>query len=149
MHSKRPVIYFIPNSTIQNPRFSSPSIPKPLLIITPSNASHVQATVYCSLKHGFQIRTRSGGHDYVGLSYVSEVPFVIMDLGNLILVTVDVHKTAWVEAGATIGEVYYRIAEKSVNLGFPAVFCHTVGVGGHFSGGGYRVLTQKCGLAAN
>ncbi|POO01102.1 Xanthine dehydrogenase C subunit, partial [Trema orientale] len=138
------------NSTIQNPRITSPSSLKPLLIITPSNASHVQASVYCSRKHGLQIRTRSGGHDLEGLSYVSEVPFVIIDLRNLISINVDVHeKTAWVEAGATIGEVYYRIAEKSGNLGFPAGVCHTVGVGGHFSGGGYGNLMRKYGLAAD
>ncbi|PON38823.1 Xanthine dehydrogenase C subunit, partial [Parasponia andersonii] len=138
------------NSTIRNPRFSSLSTPKPLLIITPSNSSHVQASVYCSKKHGLQIRTRSGGHDYEGLSYVSEVPFVIIDLRNLNSVIVDVHeKTAWVEAGATIGEVYYRIAEKSGNLSFPAGVCHTVGVGGHFSGGGYGFLMRKYGLAAD
>ena len=58
------------NSTIQNPRFSSPLILKPLVIVTPSNASHVQASVYCSRKHGLQIRTRSGGHDFEGLTFL-------------------------------------------------------------------------------
>ncbi|KAK4399449.1 Berberine bridge enzyme-like 13 [Sesamum angolense] len=97
-----------------------------------------------------QIRTRSGGHDYEGLSYVSEVPFVIVDLINLSEVTVDAEqKTAWIEAGATIGSLYYRIAEKSPILGFPAGVCPTVGVGGHFSGGGYGTLLRKYGLAAD
>ncbi|XP_062093513.1 cannabidiolic acid synthase-like 1 [Humulus lupulus] len=138
------------SSNIQNPRFSSPSIPKPLVIVTPSNASHVQASVYCSQKHGLHIRTRSGGHDFEGLSYVSEVPFVVIDLRNLSSISVDAEeKTAWVEAGATIGELYYRISEKSRNLGFPAGFCPTVGVGGHFSGGGYGPLVRKYGLAAD
>ncbi|XP_030479778.1 cannabidiolic acid synthase-like 1 [Cannabis sativa] len=138
------------SSNIQNLRFSFPSTPKPLVIVTPSNASHVQASVYCSKIHGLEIRTRSGGHDFEGLSYVSEVPFVIIDLRNLSSINVNVdEKTAWVEAGATIGEVYYRIAEKSRNLGFPAGFCPTVGVGGHFSGGGYGPLVRKYGLAAD
>ncbi|KAF4376943.1 hypothetical protein F8388_022659 [Cannabis sativa] len=138
------------NSNIQNLKFSFPSTPKPLVIVTPSNASHVQASVYCSKIHGLEIRTRSGGHDFEGLSYVSEVPFVIIDLRNLSSINVNVdEKTAWVEAGATIGEVYYRIAEKSRNLGFPAGFCPTVGVGGHFSGGGYGPLVRKYGLAAD
>ncbi|CAL0324499.1 unnamed protein product [Lupinus luteus] len=99
-----------------------------------------------------QIRTRSGGHDYEGLSYFSnsEVPFVIIDLINLREIEIDVEKsTAWVQSGATIGEVYYRIRQKSKNLGFPAGVCPTVGVGGHFSGGGYGFLMCKYGLSAD
>ncbi|KAL2474828.1 FAD-binding Berberine family protein [Abeliophyllum distichum] len=97
-----------------------------------------------------QIRVRSGGHDYEGLSYVSQVPFVILDLFNLCEISVDVEKkSAWVQAGSTIGQLYYKIAEKSGTLGFPAGLCPTVGVGGHFSGGGYGTLLRKYGLAAD
>ncbi|PON46121.1 Xanthine dehydrogenase C subunit [Trema orientale] len=138
------------NSTIQNPRFSSPSTPKPLVIVTPLDASQVQATVKCSRKHGLQIRTRSGGHDIEGLSYISHVPFVILDLRNLSSISINVdEETAWVESGATLGELYYRISQKSGNLGFPAGVCHTVGIGGHLSGGGYGTLMRKSGLAAD
>ncbi|KAL0396194.1 UNVERIFIED_CONTAM: Berberine bridge enzyme-like 18 [Sesamum calycinum] len=136
--------------SIQNLRFTSESTPKPLVIITPEHESHIPPVIYCAKENDMEIRTRSGGHDYEGLSYVSEVPFVIIDLINLSEVTVDVEqKTAWVEAGATIGSLYYRIAEKSPTLGFPAGVCPTVGVGGHFSGGGYGTLLRKYGLAAD
>ncbi|XP_042024761.1 tetrahydrocannabinolic acid synthase-like [Salvia splendens] len=85
-----------------------------------------------------------------GLSYVSQVPFVIIDLGNFTEVTVNVEeKTAWIEAGTTTGVVYYRIAEKSSTLGFPGAICTTVGVGGHYSGGGYGTLLRKYGLAGD
>ncbi|XP_057952073.1 tetrahydroberberine oxidase-like [Malania oleifera] len=136
--------------SIQNPRFSSPATPKPLVIVTPLQESHVQETISCSKKYGMQIRVRSGGHDYEGLSYVSELPFLILDLIKLRRIDVDEkNSTAWVQAGATIGELYYRIAEKSKNLGFPAGVCPTVGVGGHFSGGGYGTMLRKYGLAAD
>ncbi|KAG6642873.1 berberine bridge enzyme-like 18 [Carya illinoinensis] len=136
--------------SIQNPRFSTPATPKPLVIITPLHVSQIQATIKCSQKHGMQIRVRSGGHDFEGLSYVSYVPFVIIDLINLRSINVDVKNgTAWVETGATLGEVYYTIAEKSRNFGFPAGLCPTVGVGGHISGGGYGTLLRKYGLAAD
>ena len=137
-------------STIRNLRFSTPDTPKPLVIVTPVRTSHIQATIYCSSKHGLQIRTRSGGHDYEGLSYVSEVPFVVIDLVHFRSVDVDVeNKVAWVQSGAVLGELYYRIAEKSRTLAFPAGTCHTVGTGGYFSGGGYGLLFRKYGLAAD
>ncbi|KAF2317928.1 hypothetical protein GH714_041251 [Hevea brasiliensis] len=136
--------------SIQNRRFNTTTTPKPLVIVTPLNVSHVQAAVSCSQKHGMHIRVRSGGHDYEGLSYVSVLPFVIIDLINLQSVTVDAtNNTAWVEAGATIGKLYYSIAQKSRTLGFPAGVCPTVGLGGHISGGGYGLLLRKYGLAAD
>ncbi|KAL0409364.1 UNVERIFIED_CONTAM: Berberine bridge enzyme-like 8 [Sesamum radiatum] len=122
-----------------------------MVIITPEHESQIPPVIYCARENHMQIRTRSGGHDFEGLSYVSEVvPFVIIDLINLSEITVDAQrKTAWVEAGATIGSLYYRIAEKSPTLRFPAGGCPTVGVGGHFNGGGYGTLHRKYGLAAD
>ncbi|KAJ4837901.1 hypothetical protein Tsubulata_006559 [Turnera subulata] len=138
-------------SAIRNGRFNTSTTPKPLVIVTPEDRSHIQAVIACSKKHGMQVRVRSGGHDYEGISYVSSiVPYVVIDLVNFRNITVDVPtKTAWVEAGAQLGEVYYRIAEKSRTLAFPAGVCPTVGVGGHFSGGGYGMMLRKHGLAAD
>ncbi|TYG43014.1 hypothetical protein ES288_D12G302600v1 [Gossypium darwinii] len=130
-------------SSAQNFRFTTPSTPTPLAIVTPFHASHIQATVYCCRKHGLQVRTRSGGHDFEGLSYTTayKVPFVVIDLVNLRSVQVNVEKaTAWVESGATVGELYYEIARKTRTLAFPAGIGHTVGIGGQLSGGGYGVL---------
>ncbi|MBA0718955.1 hypothetical protein Golax_006669, partial [Gossypium laxum] len=139
-------------SSAQNFRLSTPSTPTPLLIITPLHASHIQATVHCCKKHGLQLRIRSGGHDFEGLSYTTtyEVPFVVIDLLNLGSVRINVEKgTAWVESGATVGELYYEIAKRSRTLAFPAGIGHTVGVGGHLSGGGFGLLFRKYGLAAD
>ncbi|CAI0545732.1 unnamed protein product [Linum tenue] len=144
------------NSSIRNNRFvnssSFDSWSKPEFIVTPTRESHIQATIICAKRSGFQVRTRSGGHDYEGLSYSSSThqKFVLVDLSNFRSIEVDIeNEIAWVETGATLGELYYRIAEKSRVHGFPAGSCPTVGVGGHFSGGGFGTIFRKYGLAAD
>ncbi|XVF28978.1 hypothetical protein REPUB_Repub15cG0079900 [Reevesia pubescens] len=137
-------------SRIHNFRFLTPNTLKPLVIVTPLHVSHVQATIHCSRKHGLQLRTRSGGHDFEGLSYISEVPFVIVELINFRSIDVDVeNRVAWVQSGAIMGELYYKINEKSRTLTFPGALCHTVGLGGFITGGGYGLLFRKYGLAAD
>jgi FAD/FMN-containing dehydrogenase len=67
-----------------------------------------------------------------------------VDLANLRSVSVDQKAaTAWVDSGATLGELYYTISKASNQLAFPAGLCPTVGVGGHFSGGGFGMLLRK------
>ncbi|KAL8512744.1 hypothetical protein ACS0TY_019034 [Phlomoides rotata] len=135
---------------IWNLRFTSESTPKPQVIITPEHETQIPPIILCAKQNGVEIRTRSGGHDFEALSSVSKVSFVIIDLIKLSEIRVDVEaKSAWVEAGATLGSLYYRIAEKSPILGFPAGYCATVGVGGHISGGGYGSLLRKYGMAAD
>src|ERR1044072_3307189 len=107
-----------------NHRFSAQTAPKPLAIVTALHESHVQGTVICANDNGLQIRIRSGGHDTEGLSYVSDVPFVILDMFHFGSVDVDVASgTAWVQTGATLGQVYYQIAKKSKFHAFPGGVC--------------------------
>ncbi|XP_021298126.1 berberine bridge enzyme-like 14 isoform X2 [Herrania umbratica] len=137
-------------SYIRNLRFTSDTTPKPLFIVVPSHVSHIQASIICCKIHGWEMRIRSGGHDYDGLSYVSAAPFMILDTFNLRFISVDMEdESAWVQSGATLGELFYRIAEKSKTHGFPAGVCPTVGVGGHFSGGGYGNMMRKHGLSTD
>jgi len=126
---------------------------RPLCIVTPTNASHAQATVLCGRRHGVRVRVRSGGHDYEGLSYRSVQPetFALVDLVNLRSVRVDrASATAWADSGATVGELYYAVAKASGDrLAFPAGLCPTIGIGGHFSGGGFGLLQRKYGIAVD
>ncbi|RLN11298.1 inactive tetrahydrocannabinolic acid synthase-like [Panicum miliaceum] len=99
-------------SSIRNARFSTPTTVRPLWVITPTNASHVQAAVVCGRRHGVRLRVRSGGHDYEGLSYSAKRPevFAVVDLSNLRGVRIDKqNSTAWVDSGATLGELYYAV----------------------------------------
>ncbi|KAK1437398.1 hypothetical protein QVD17_03189 [Tagetes erecta] len=136
---------------IRNLRFNESTTPKPALIVTALDLSHVKASIICAKKHNLLMKTRSGGHDYEGLSYVSDrSPFFILDLFNLRSINVSIEdETAWVQTGATLGELYYKIAEKSNTHAFPAGVCPTVGVGGHISGAGYGNMMRKYGLTVD
>ncbi|KAL3522932.1 hypothetical protein ACH5RR_015766 [Cinchona calisaya] len=153
--------FFIPNnasfssileSTAQNLRCLALSRPKPDLIFTPLTESHVQAAVICAKELDILLRVRSGGHDYEGISYTSETEshFMVVDLSKLRSINVSIEEnSAWVQAGATIGEVYYRISQKSKTHGFPAGLCTSLGIGGHITGGAYGPMMRKFGLAAD
>ncbi|XP_060196079.1 berberine bridge enzyme-like 21 [Lycium barbarum] len=135
---------------IRNKRFNRSTTPKPDIIFTPLQESHVQVAVICCRKTGNYLKIRSGGHDYEGISYVSNISFVLLDMSNLHSIDVDIqNETAWVQAGAILGELYYKIWEKSKIHAFPAGVCPTVGIGGHITGGGYGNLLRKYGLSVD
>ncbi|GLJ18419.1 hypothetical protein SUGI_0326400 [Cryptomeria japonica] len=137
--------------SLQNLRYTEPGVRKPYMLIMPQEREQVVDSVRCCIKNSWQIVVRSGGHSYEGLSSTSDASnFAIIDLINFDHVTVDMKsKTAWVEAGATVGQLYSAIASTTADYGFPAGVCPTMGTGGHLSGGGMSFLSRKYGLAAD
>ncbi|KAM0045982.1 putative tetrahydroberberine oxidase [Helianthus debilis subsp. tardiflorus] len=133
-----------------NLRFVKPSTPKPSIIVTPTDESQIQTTLLCTKLHGYEIRIRCGGHDFEGISYTANVPFVMLDLVNMRSIDVNVvNKTAWVQGGAVLGELYYAISQKTDTLSFPAGICPQVGVSGYLGGGGYGNLVRKYATAGD
>ncbi|CAN1127708.1 Berberine bridge enzyme-like 18 [Linum perenne] len=131
--------YNVLQFSARNQRFDMSTTPKPLVIIQPSGITQIGPVVVCAKSNGLQLRVRSGGHDYEGLSYVSSLPFVVIDLINLAAVAVDTTtKTVSVQSGATIGQVYYHVGKSSNKLAFPAGICP-----------GYGTLLRYAGLAAD
>ncbi|CAI9090391.1 OLC1v1025154C1 [Oldenlandia corymbosa var. corymbosa] len=62
------------NFYIQNSRFlNNKQTPKPKLIVAPSKGSEVQTVIKCGKMSSLQIRIRSGGHDFEGSSYISDL----------------------------------------------------------------------------
>ncbi|XP_066326012.1 berberine bridge enzyme-like C-1 [Miscanthus floridulus] len=140
------------DSSIRNLRFALPSVGKLAAVVLPSTKRDLQRAVLCARNTSLAIRVRSGGHSYEGLSYTTEnhVPFVVIDLSNLNHVDVDPGTaTAWVESGATLGEVYHAVGLSNRTLAFSAGSCATVGMGGHTAGGGFGLLSRKFGLSAD
>ncbi|KAK6133501.1 hypothetical protein DH2020_032747 [Rehmannia glutinosa] len=114
-------------SYIRNRRFNVSTTRKPNTIITPTAECHVAPCEITSLRNS-ESGSKSAAAD------------TITSLDD---------QTAWVQSGALLGELYYRIWLKSNLLGFPAGVCPTVGVGGHLSGGGYGNMIRKYGLSVD
>ncbi|PHT90658.1 hypothetical protein T459_05771 [Capsicum annuum] len=132
----------------KNPRWWNSS--HPIFIASPRTEAEIRPVILCSKKIGLQIKIKSGGNDYEGISSRSESPFVMLDLSNRTEIKVDLNEeTAWVQAGTNLGELYYAIAKRSKVHGFPGGVCFSVGTGGLISGGGLGALTRKFGLAAD
>ncbi|KAI4969022.1 hypothetical protein ZWY2020_046352 [Hordeum vulgare] len=72
------------NKYIRNPKFLANTTGKPLYVVMPANAPHVQAAVRCGRDNKMPIRVRSGGHDYEGLSYrsVDAGGFAMLDMSG-------------------------------------------------------------------
>lgn len=150
LYSSNNAYFDLLNFSLQNLRFLNPSVPKPSAIILPKRKEEISDIVLCCRKWSFDIRIRSGGHSYEGISSSSATSFVVLDMMNLDKISVDLKsEVAWVEGGATLGQTYYAIAEASNVHGFPAGGCPTVGVGGHLSGGGFGFLGRKFGVSAD
>ncbi|XP_020595232.1 reticuline oxidase-like [Phalaenopsis equestris] len=149
------------NFSIQNLRFSHPHPPpQPAIasiIILPHDLPSLQSSIICCRASSLTIRLRSGGHSYEGLSYLApnhSSSIALLDLMNLDHIDVDVaEKSAWLQSGATLGQLYHAIAAaagaSSQPLAFSAGSRPTVGPGGHIAGGGFGLLSRKYGLAAD
>lgn len=136
--------------SINNLRFAQPQTPKPIAIAIPDTELQISAAIFCCKTHGVEMRVRSGGHSFEGLSYVANVTFMVLDLRSFNKVTPDLTTaTAWVDSGVTNGELYYWIAQATSAYGFPSGLWSNVGVGGIISGGGYGMMRRKFGLAAD
>ncbi|RZC92146.1 hypothetical protein C5167_028040 [Papaver somniferum] len=96
--------------SIQNLRLvTSIKAEKPTIILAPKTALEIRKALLCSKQNGLQIRVRSGGHDYEGLSSTSNFPFIIIDLVNYRSISIHLNtRTAWVQAGATVGELFLQ-----------------------------------------
>jgi FAD/FMN-containing dehydrogenase len=95
---------------------------------------------------GLPIAVRSGGHDYEAFSLNDGG--AVIDVGGLRGVAIGAgRRTARIAAGTTVGEAYHRLADAGVTL--PAGTCHSVGIAGLTTGGGFGFLGRRHGLLSD
>ncbi|MFD4522528.1 FAD-binding protein [Streptomyces sp. NPDC058470] len=117
-------------------------------IALPRTAADVVATVQEAVTGGKRLSVCSGGHCFEDFVFNADVKINInMSLMNA--VTFDTAMNAFrVGAGATLLDVYEALYE-GWGVTLPAGICHSVGVGGHVTGGGYGNLSRQYGLTVD
>ncbi|KAI1411529.1 putative glucooligosaccharide oxidase [Hypoxylon sp. FL1857] len=119
----------------------------PAIVIIPTSLLHIQEAILCARKHGLKVQARSGGHSYASYSNGGLDGAMVIDLRKLQYVNHSVHPLV-VHAGARLGNMAREIYEGSnQKLALPHGTCAGVGVGGHFTHGGYGFFSRAWGLA--
>lgn len=117
----------------------------PIAIITPTESGDVQAAVRCGVETNIPLIPISGGHSYIGLSYGSNDTIVIDFLYMNGISVNRKKKTATVESGALMSQLYSTLW-KNGRLGAVAGICATVAMGGLTLGGGIGYFSSLYGL---
>jgi hypothetical protein len=122
-------------------------VAKPDYVRVVTTTDEVVAAVGAAVAAGKRIAVRSGGHGFE--SFTTADIQVLLDMSEMTEVRFDADRSAFsVQPGATLGHVY-RVLFKGWNVTIPAGECPEVGVGGHFSGGGYGPLSRSLGAVVD
>lgn len=116
----------------------------PLMIAKCADVADVITAVNFARENELLTAIRSGGHNGGGLGICDGG--MVIDLSQMKGISVDQNaKTAWVEAGCTLGDIDH--ATHAFGLATPSGIFSTTGVGGITLGGGLGHLTRHYGLA--
>ncbi|KAI0836182.1 putative glucooligosaccharide oxidase [Hypoxylon sp. FL0890] len=119
----------------------------PAVVIVPTSLRHIQEAILCAREHGLKVQARSGGHSYASYSNGGLNGAMIVDLRQLHDVNYHAYPIV-VHAGARLGnmarEIYEGLNQK---FALPHGTCAGVGVGGHFTHGGYGFFSRAWGLS--
>ena len=118
----------------------------PDVIILPTTTQHVSDAVVCAGTNNVKVQARSGGHSYASFSSGGQNGSMVIDLESFNNITVDDSGVATVGTGVRLGNLALGIYSQSQRA-LPHGTCPGVGVGGHFSHGGYGYDSRVWGLA--
>lgn len=118
----------------------------PAVIIIPETAQQVSDSVFCASLNGIKVQAKSGGHSYASTSSGGKDGSMVVDLRRFQNVTVDeATGIATVGAGLRLGNMALALNDKGRALAHGT--CAGVGVGGHFTLGGYGYTSRAWGMA--
>ncbi|KAK8116617.1 uncharacterized protein PG998_004898 [Apiospora kogelbergensis] len=124
----------------------------PVAIVLPQTDMQVARVVESAARHRLQVQARSGGHSYTSFSHGGRNGAVVIDLRALQDVKVlgfpdsDESGIARVGGGVRLGNLALRLYAQGKRA-LAHGTCPSVGIGGHFTHGGYGHCSRAWGLA--
>ncbi|KAF2268983.1 FAD-binding domain-containing protein [Lojkania enalia] len=120
---------------------------KPLVIVVPTTAKHVQDAVSCAAQCGVKVQPRGGGHSYASYSSGGKDGSMVINLEELHEVKLDTATgIAKVGGGVRLGNMAQKIYDQGKRA-LPHGTCPGVGIGGHATHGGYGYTSRTWGYA--
>ena len=120
---------------------------KPAVVVLPITNQHVQDAVVCAAQSGLKVQAKSGGHSYASFSSGGKDGAMMISLQSMQTIQLDSStRVATVGGGVRLG----NLADGIFNQGNAALAhgtCPGVGIGGHFTHGGYGYTSRNWGLA--
>lgn len=118
----------------------------PVVIIIPETTQQVSDSVICASLNGIKVQAKSGGHSYASTSSGGRDGSMVVDLRRFQDVTVhEATGVACVGGGLRLGNMALVLLDKGRALAHGT--CAGVGVGGHFTLGGYGYTSRAWGMA--
>ncbi|KAG4414239.1 hypothetical protein IFR04_012611 [Cadophora malorum] len=119
----------------------------PTAVTIPTNHQHVSDSVTCAAAAGVQVQARSGGHSFASYSLGGKDGTLVVDLQKFNNISLD-KSTGIVTAGGgvrlgNLGVGVFSQGQRALPHGtFPGV-----GIGGHYTHGGFGYSSRRWGLA--
>ncbi|KAK6952639.1 hypothetical protein Daesc_004929 [Daldinia eschscholtzii] len=123
----------------------------PAAVVVPSTVEHISNAVNFAARHGFKVQARSGGHSYASYSNGGVDGAIVIDLREIQFRTISSTEDPnciIVGGGMRLGQLAQAIDQRTGwRRALPHGTCAGVGVGGHFTHGGYGFFSRAWGLA--
>jgi FAD/FMN-containing dehydrogenase len=119
---------------------------QPEIVILPGTIEQVSQAVVCAAKFGLKVQARCGGHSYASHSNGGVDGSAVVDLRKLQDIELRDDGIVRVGGGVRLGNLartIYQRGQRALAHGT----CPAVGVGGHFTHGGFGLASRAWGLS--
>ncbi|OCL09556.1 Glucooligosaccharide oxidase [Glonium stellatum] len=119
----------------------------PAVVVNATTIQHISDAIVCADQNGLKVQAKSGGHSYASFSSGGKDGSMIINLENFNDISKSQNPSGVaVGAGVRVGNLALKLWEMG-DLAVPHGTCPGIGVGGHFTHGGFGHTSRYWGLA--